>query len=288
MKIALGSAQFGMQYGINNSSGRVGQEDLFKILRIASENNITTIDTAINYGESESSLGEIGVDSFNVVSKLPPLIDGELDIENWVFAEVQDSIARLRKSQLGGLLLHNPADLLSNKGDQLYEALRNIKLSGLVEKIGISIYSPSELDEIHKKYDLDIVQAPYNLIDRKIETSGWLQRLFEAGIEVHARSVFLQGLLLISTKDKIPCHFKPWKSLLETWWNWLEEGQFDPVKACLSFVLSKQEVNKVIVGVDSSSQLKGILSLLKDPDYSSWPDLSSEEEMLINPSNWKQ
>lgn len=287
MKIALGSAQFGMHYGINNSSGKVGHQDLSKILKLASENNITTIDTAINYGGSESSLGEIGVGSFDVVSKLPPLTKREFDIQNWALNEVKGSISRLQKPHLYGLLLHNPADLLSKQGDQLYEALQSVKHLGLVKKIGISIYSSSELDVIHNKYEFDIVQAPYNLIDRKIETSGWLQRLFEDGIEVHARSVFLQGLLLFGSKDKIPSHFKPWKPLLVKWWKWLEEGKFDPVKACLSFVLSKQQINRVIVGVDSSSQLKGILSLLKDTNYSSWPDLSSEEEMLINPSKWQ-
>ncbi len=286
MKLALGTAQFGMSYGVTNVTGKVGFSEVTKILTEAAKKDVDCIDTAINYGGSESCLGEAGVDDFNVITKLPRLPDNEMNISEWVRTELDGSIKRLNRCSIYALILHHPSDLLGKYGEILYRALQHAKNVGLVEKVGISIYSPSELDMIASKFRLDLVQAPFNLIDRRLETSGWLRRLSEMGVEVHTRSVFLQGLLLVDV-ESLPEYFSPWRPVFTKWREWVEQSAFDPLQACLLFAQSKPQIQRVIVGVDSRDQFMDILSASTSVQCRDWPDVACNDEMLINPSNWK-
>src|SRR5581483_2256099 len=107
-------------------------------------------------------------------------------------------LLRLDVKTLYGLLLHRPQQLLGAEGPTLYQALQGLKKGGQVQKIGVSVYAPSELELLNLRYRFDLVQAPFNLVDRRLHTTGWLQRLKEDGVEIHTRSAFLQGLLLMS------------------------------------------------------------------------------------------
>ena len=198
-KLALGTVQFGLNYGVINTNGKVQEAEVKEMLDLAQKNNINTIDTAIGYGDSEKILGNNKIESFNVITKIPPL-QTNLNIHDWVTNQIQASLIRLKKKHLHAILFHNPNDLLTSSGNKLYEAVSNQKKNGLVKKIGISIYSPYQLEEISKNFDYDIVQSPLNLIDRRLEESGWLSKLHKKNIEVHIRSVFLQGLLLLDRK----------------------------------------------------------------------------------------
>ena len=156
-RIALGTVQFGLNYGISNYSGKVLHSDVCEILIEAKNQGINTIDTAIIYGESETVLGKSEVSNFKIVTKLPPIPLNVKDINAWATKNVYSSISKLRVSNLYGLLLHNSSDLIGDNGKKLYDILSNLKSEGLVEKIGISIYSPEELDDIEKKnFKLDI------------------------------------------------------------------------------------------------------------------------------------
>lgn len=286
MKLALGTVQFGLDYGIANQRGQVCQDEARLILSHAKAHGISTLDTAINYGNSEQRLGEIGVAGWQVISKLPALPDHCQDVEAWVRSEVQASLERLRIPSLRGLLLHRPEQLLGKQGEKIHRALLALKQQGLVEKIGVSIYDPVELDSLTQYCHIELVQAPFNIFDRRLITSGWLDRLTKMNIELHTRSVFLQGLLLMPN-TKRPDKFNRWQPLWQRWEQWLAETGLTPLQACLRDALAQTGIARVIVGVDSLAQIKEIL-LAAEGQAPELPEaLQSNDIDLINPAHWK-
>lgn len=288
MKLALGTAQFGLSYGVANQNGQVDLEAGRKIIRMAAARGIDTIDTAIAYGESEQRLGEIGVGDFKIITKLPAIPAECVDISAWVSQNLTASLKRMNLSKLDGVLLHQPSQLLERRGQEIYDALTQVKSAGLVNKIGVSIYSPLELNSIIQTFDIDIVQAPLNLIDRRLVTSGWLRQLHERCIEVHIRSVFLQGLLLMK-RGEIPVKFERWSTTWNTWHSSLAQNNLSALTACLQYPLSLPEVYRVIVGVDNAAQLLELVDShqINVPQHD-WKSIACDDEELINPSKWNQ
>jgi aryl-alcohol dehydrogenase-like predicted oxidoreductase len=283
----LGTVQIGLPYGIANTQGQVKPEEASAMLQLAKEHDIDTLDTAIAYGESESILGKIGLRDFKLVTKIPSIPDDGRDLIEWIQNQVSASLKRLGINSLYGLLLHRPNQLLGPNGPKIYRTLQKLKESRQVQKIGISIYAPAELDTLVSRYQLDIIQAPFNLVDRRLHTSGWLQRLKRNEIEIHTRSVFLQGLLLMS-RSQIPFAFERWTALWNRWHDWLEEGHATAVQACLAYPLSFSEVDRVVVGADCLNQLKQIIEAQSYRLNGKLIDLQCEAEELINPSLWNQ
>jgi len=286
-KLALGTVQFGLDYGVANQSGRVTEEEGQKILAEARRAGVDTLDTAIAYGDSEATLGKIGVGNWRIVSKLPKMPEDTRDVEGWVEAQIAGSLSRLGVGQLDGLLLHYPAQVLEGEGCRLSAALQRAKDNGLVKKIGASIYSPDELPTLLDAFDMGLVQMPLNILDRRIIDSGWLARMSLAGVEVHVRSVFLQGLLLL-TESQRPKNFSRWHSLWKAWDSWLEKNNLSALEASLSFVLHQEMVSKIVIGVDGVSQIRQILSL-PERQLSELPNFSGlYDEQLINPTSWSR
>lgn len=286
-RLALGTVQFGLEYGIANESGRVNLDEAGRILAEAADSGIGLLDTAIGYGDSERVLGQIGVADWKIVSKLPALPDECPDVASWVEAQVAGSLARLGVGGLYAVLLHRPEQLFDARGEQLLEALERLKAHGRTEKIGISIYAPDELDRLFDGMRFDLVQAPLNILDRRLVDSAWAQRLKRLGVELHARSVFLQGLLLMPASRR-PAKFGRWQRLWSEWDHWLDETGLTPLQACLRYALSIGEVDKVVVGVDGAAQLREILaaatgSLTSLPN---WPQNIDID--LLNPSRWSR
>jgi hypothetical protein len=285
MKIALGTVQFGMHYGIGNQTGQVDQENTTNILNYAQSAGIDTIDTAICYGESEQFLGEANMKGWKIITKLPKVPSACPDISDWVNEQVKDSLSRLKVPNLSGLLLHCPDQLLNSKGKSLWYSLQELKKSGIVEKIGFSIYDPSELDSLWPIFKPDLVQSPYNILDRRLATSGWMKRLSEAGVEIHIRSVFLQGLLLMSEKKR-PNNFNRWSKVWKVWYEWLQDNNLTPLQGSLAFVQSDPRISRIIVGIDTLSQLEEIL-LAKSTWVTNFPEeLSILDRDLLEPSRW--
>jgi hypothetical protein len=284
-RLALGTVQFGLPYGIANQSGQVMRSVAKMMLQVAAANGIDTLDTAIAYGESEAYLGELGTQGFNLVTKLPAVPDDCNDVSRWVKEQVAASLFRLGVNAVYGLLLHRPQQLLESDGKTLYLALQELKKTGQVQKVGVSVYAPGELDRLSAQYRFDLVQAPFNLVDRRLHTSGWLQRLKDDGVEIHTRSAFLQGLLLMS-QDSIPDKFSPWADLWDKWHDWLSHHAVSAVHACLAFPLSFPEIERVVVGADGVSQLEQIIAAATSAAPVDLPDLHCEAENLINPAHW--
>ena len=285
MKLALGTAQFGLSYGIANLGGQVALKEAQAILNFACACGLDTLDTAVNYGDCQQRLGEIGVANWQVISKLPALPDLCDDVTKWVRDQVQKSLQLLETTTLRGLLLHRPEQLLGELGKELYNALLALKHDGLVEKIGVSIYDPAELEAITKNFKIDIVQAPFNVLDRRLITTGWMNKLAQMDIELHTRSVFLQGLLLMPSESR-PVKFNRWLSKWHQWDQWLADRGFTPLQACLSDALSHSGIARIIVGVDSLKQFKDIVLAAQGSISEPLGELSSTDIDLINPARW--
>jgi len=262
----------------------VSNEQAAAILRRARAAGLDTLDTAMSYGTSEQTLGALGADEWRVVTKLPALPDGRTDVEAWAREATLDSLCRLNLNRVYGLLLHRPRDLLSAHGADLYAAMKQLKADGLVDRIGISIYAPSDLDELAGRYSFDIVQAPVSILDRRLQVSGWMRRLRDRGVEIHARSVFLQGLMLMAAEHRPP-RFAQWQPLWAEWDAWLRHEGLSALEACLRFVIGLPDVDRIVVGVDSLQQLDEILAVV--PRGIDVPaSLSSSDLDLIDPSRW--
>lgn len=288
MKLALGGAQFGLAYGVSNESGKVSRQAAREIVGLARVAGVDTIDTAIAYGDSEACLGEIGVDDFKVVTKLPPMPHNIVDVAAWVFDEIKGSLDRLGVARVHGVLLHRADQLLGKHGQALATALQNARYDGVVANIGVSIYDPEQLAAIMSVCKLDIVQAPLNLLDRRLVTSGWMKRLHDAGVELHTRSAFLQGLLLMD-RAAMPPRFGRWHSLWDTWEGWLDANSLSATRACLQYPLSFPQVDRVIVGVSSSDEFQMLLDdSVVAANSVELPDLACTDPDLLNPSNWNQ
>lgn len=285
MKLALGTVQFGLEYGIANKQGRVSRHEAKDILVHARSSGMDTLDTAIGYGDSEQRLGEIGIGDWRVISKLPAVPQDCCDIAQWVDAEVAGSLQRLGVERLYGLLLHRPQQLLEQGGDELYRALQQAKQAGLVQKIGVSIYDPAKLDALTSRFDLDLVQAPFNLLDRRLIESGWMERLAQRGMELHVRSVFLQGLLLMKPGER-PVKFDRWSALWQEYDAWLERTQLTPAQACLRYALSFPGIARVIVGVDSVAQLEEVLHSAEGILPPVPVGMHCTDTDLLNPGRW--
>ena len=217
-RLAVGTVQFGLNYGVVNQEGQVSVDSGRKILDYARISGLDTLDTAVKYGNSEERLGNIQVDGWKIISKLPGIPKDCSDVTDWVYKTVKNSLARIGVPKLYGLLLHYPNQLFDETGDQLYLALSQLVTEGLVDKIGISIYSPDELTIVLNKFQFDLVQAPFNPIDHRLITSGWLKYFEENNVELHVRSIFLQGLL-VTHPSELPRKFLRWKIFLERWYQ---------------------------------------------------------------------
>ncbi len=285
-RLAVGTVQFGLPYGVANQAGQVSQGAAEAILMRAFAAGVDTLDTAVAYGTSEACLGRAGVSSWRVITKLPALPADATDVEGWVRSEVHGSLQRLSIPRLDGLLLHKPADLLGPAGGSYQQALQLLKQEGVVRSVGISIYDPAELDSVCSCWQPDIVQAPFNVLDRRLLSSGWLARLVERGVRIHVRSVFLQGLLLLPSERR-PAWFDRWRPLLDRWIDWCREQQTSPLRAALAFAQAQPGIERLVVGLDSVAQLDEILAALAADTSPAPDDLYSDDLDLLEPSRWE-
>ena len=186
-KLVLGTVQFGLDYGINNQFGQVHQDEVGQILRWAKKSGINTFDTSSAYGSSESVLGRSLSENnlqFQIISKYPQSKENVAT----VFAS---SIEKLHQQKLYGYLVHHFEFYQSHP--QLWEEMKQLKAEGKVEKIGFSLYDINQLQYLlDNRVEFDILQFPYNLFDRQFDV--YLPQLKQSGVEIHTRSVFLQGL----------------------------------------------------------------------------------------------
>lgn len=275
-RLALGTVQFGLDYGITNAAGRVPEAEVAAILDLASEGGIDLLDTATAYGEAEAVLGRLAAPSFRIVTKIGGPPEG--------FAEAaRASAARLGRAP-HAVLLHNARALLGPDGEAVARALLALKERGLAGRIGLSVYSPEVLAAAVARLRPDLVQLPLNVLDRRFERSGWIARLREAGVEVHARSLFLQGALLApATPPRLAFAHGP----LSAFRRACAAAGLSPLAACLAAGLAAP-VDRLVLGVTSRAELAEALAVAASPATlpSAFAALATEDETLVDPSRW--
>ena len=286
-KIALGTAQFGMDYGISSQNLQVNSLEVSNILDFAISNYVDFLDTASTYGHSEEVLGNASVNSFNLITKTRHFANDSImqnDVANLI-GDFNNSLISLKCNNIYGLLIHNANDLLKPGSKKLFDEMIKFKKNGLVSKVGVSVYNSNQIHQIINRFEVDLIQVPINILDRRLIDNGTLKILFEKGIEVHARSIFLQGLLLMD-KGSIPTKFNKWTSLWDVWYQWLNDNKISALEASISFTTAIPEISKVLVGVNSVSQLKGILNC-RNIQLPVLPEnFCSNDLELLNPANW--
>jgi hypothetical protein len=200
-----------------------------------------------------------------------------------VHTQVDASLARLNCTSLDALLLHRPQDLVEQHGAELYAAISSLKIKKDIQRFGISIYVPDELDGIIGKFDIDVVQAPLNVFDRRI--LGVLDRLTALNIEVHVRSVFLQGVLIANPEDR-PQRFQPWSEHFAMFDKWVLSTGLSSMACCLGFALQQPGVAKLVIGTTSAESLTEIMNSIPNMHLEVPADLQSSSEQLIDPRVW--
>ena len=281
-KIIIGTAQFGMNYGVSNTIGVPDKKEIKSIIDYCLKNNINHLDTAAMYGNSETILGETGIEDFKVITKIP--VHKSCNHQS-IISSVKESCKKLKVNRLEGLLLHSYNS--SEKDDHFLSLLEEIKDTKLVKKIGVSIYNFEDMVKIHQKFKVDIFQIPLNILNRETFLDQFLSQVRSSGTEVHIRSIFLQGLLLMK-KNVRPSYFKKWEKLFNQWDLWLEKQRLTSLEVCLSFAFHSKNNDKVLIGIDSLKQLKETLTIIKNLRKINLPKtFISQDKNLINPANWK-
>ena len=278
-KLAIGTVQFGLDYGVTNNSGKVQIKEVRSILEFAKNNDINVLDTAARYGNSEEVLGSADVGDFQVITKTTPLKN---DV-NEVIDNFYKSLKNLNKDQVYGLLVHDVGDIDNEQFDLLYRKIIELKQQGLVSKIGFSTYTPEQVDFLLKNFDFDLIQVPFNVFDNRLIQGGQLKALNNKGIEIHARSVFLQGILL--DFNNIPCYFSTWKKEFNDYQEVVKDRGLSLIEYALNYALNVEEIDKVLVGVNSKEQLIDIVNAAQKQATTNAFTINNLD--LLNPSRWK-
>lgn len=289
MKIGLGTVQFGLNYGVTNPNGIVSHDEGVAILELAGAGGVRVLDTAAAYGDSESALGTLIPESactFEVVTKTVPLRadkigDHELQVFRDGFAR---SLNRLRTNSVSTLLVHYADDLLVPGGERLYGELLRLLEAGQVRKIGFSAYDSQQVEVILDRYKFSVVQLPVSVFDQRLIHSGTLEALGRMGVEVHARSVFLQGLLLQNAG--IPAKFARWSDLVSRYHAFLTRNDLTPLSAAIGFVARQAQVGIVLLGVTTRHELDQCLTAYREDIHLDFAEFSVEDFDLIDPRRW--
>ena len=282
-KLAIGTAQFGMEYGIANKDGQVQQDEITAILYLARRNRIGTLDTAKAYGTSEKAIGSYlknhEKSSWKIIIKIS-------DFKNSLSQQLKDSIKKL-SARPTALLAHS-AELYLNEAFQA--ELQSVKEKNSITNTGVSLYNEHEINQVlGSDFKPDIIQLPMNILDTRLYRRGILSQLVEEGIEVHTRSAFLQGLFYLPEfelknrfSDAIP-YLGKLKSIAEAAGLTLSE-------LSLLWLVSLEEVSKVVIGIDSAnhlnSHLKSLEKKVTPACFEKALSIHYENDNILNPSNW--
>lgn len=278
-KLILGTVQFGLDYGINNPTGKVSQDQIVEILKSCKQNSITKLDTSFAYGNSEQVIGAFADKSFDIITKLPHTNEKVADI-------FQRSLSQLKRDKVYAYLVHH-FDFFVEK-PSIWNDILQLKQAKLIEKTGFSLYEPKELEYIlNKEIEFDIIQVPYNIFDRSFDP--YFKDLQQRKIEIHIRSVFLQGLFFKSI-NTLPEKLKPLREYLQKLHSFCQENHISIEELALNFVIHNSDIDGVIIGVDHVDQLKRNIHSV----WNEWPEKMNnfvdsfyvKETELLKPKNW--
>lgn len=277
-RIIIGSANFTQEYGAD--SIKVKSNEIKKILNLAKKNNIYKIDTAEDYLKNKNLFKNINK-KLEITSKM-------ITNYKWISAEycqkkIESHFKNLNTKKIGTLLIHDPKILFTHNGFKVFKNLENLKDKKYFSKIGLSIYDTDQLSYLTTEFNIDIIQCPYNILNKKILSSGWFDRLKNLGLDIHVRSLFLQGLLVNKSIYKKK-YFKKWKKIFSRWFSALEDNNISPIDYCLSDIMNK-EFDGIVVGINSLDNFREILNFRKI-NIDKIHNLKINDLKLIDPRKW--
>jgi aryl-alcohol dehydrogenase-like predicted oxidoreductase len=273
---------------VANQAGEVALDQVADILECARSKGIHKLDTAPSYGTSEFKLGQCNIRDFQVTTKLSSLSEDETDIRGYIFRQIEASLTRLNVEHLHAVLFHNELDPIKKFGPTAINELQSLKRQGIIGSIGISTYFQPELGTILNEFDIDVIQAPFNVIDQRL--NEFLGSLCKKNIQIQIRSIFLQGLLLMESQDALRI-CPAWKARSSDWQNFLKMHNLTAYEASLFYVMSDKTVDDCVVGIDSVEQLDALLHAVggyKGGFHYDVSLLESSIKELINPYMWNK
>ncbi len=272
MELCLGTVQLGLKYGIASKNTPMEEESI-QILKYALNEGITTFDTALAYGNSQKIIAKAGFNrsDINIITKIGAPTQDSKD----VFAQTKECLAQLNTDYVDCLMFHNALCL---NDDSAIGALCDIKAKGLAKSVGVSVYSPAEYLQARENSAMDIIQIPYNILDTR------LNNLLTPNKELHARSAFLQGLLLM---DKVPTNLKEAQKYIDKIKEVCKKNGISKTAYLLNYVKANPNIKKLVFGVDSLAQLKEIIrDFNTSTDKSLFLEFENIKEELLNPAMW--
>jgi aryl-alcohol dehydrogenase-like predicted oxidoreductase len=282
-KIGLGTAQFGLNYGINNANGKITVEEAGRIVTLARLGGVDTIDTAAGYGDSERVLGGCGVKDFHVITKIEP----KAQTPDTIRESLRNSLAFLQIDRLHGVLVHDSAGFFGSPDN--WAQLCRLRDAGVVSKIGVSVYRPPELEALLRRgLAIDLVQVPYSVLDNRFKTL--FPKLRDAGIEVHVRSLFLQGVFFMCQRS-LPVHFAHLASRIERLKEISRQLCVPLSTVLLAIGVLDPAIDRVVIGVDSAAHLQQNLEAIGrcsvcTPALDELRELGLLDESILLPINW--
>jgi len=279
MKLGLGTVQFGMDYGVISKSKIISDSEIKKILNTANKFDIKYIDTAQDYGDSEKKIGKHEKSNFEIITKISKDVH-----PNDVINSIKESLKRLKVKKINGVLIHSFNHYVENS--EVYNNLIDLKNIGLIQKTGFSLYYPDELKYLlENNISFDFIQIPYNILDRRFEP--YFKDLKLLNVEIHIRSVFLQGLFFIDPL-KLSSHFINYTKHLINLRNIIKEKNISIESACLNYVYKNKNIDCVIVGVENNNQLlDNINAIDKNLNLKILDKFKINDEKILLPFNWK-
>jgi aryl-alcohol dehydrogenase-like predicted oxidoreductase len=251
-----------MPYGLSNPPYRVEGDEVGRILNAAWASGVDLIDTAAAYGDSEEVIGSRipSCARFAIVTKVVPLQVDKVEPEDVtrIIAKFRASLTSLRVDHVDALLVHDARDLLVSGGDLLFSALQTLRDKGTVGRLGVSVYDPEILDQVLARYPIEVVQLPLNVFDQRFAREGRLANLAQRGIDIHIRSIYLQGLLLRPVGE-IPQRFAAACEAVARFHNASKNAGLEPAAAALAFAARQPGVTRVVIGVDSLAMFEANL-----------------------------
>ena len=282
-KLILGTVQFGLNYGINNILDKPAENQVKEILDYAHSQGVGTLDTADAYGNASEVIGNYTANTTNEFDINTKFKEGDFSLEN----QLDDSLTKLSKDAVNVYFYHSFHDFINQP--KLKVQLLDLKEKGCIKKIGLSVYENEEFLKACDSDFIDVIQFPFNLLDNYSKRGELIKVAKNKGKELQVRSVFLQGLFFKSIID-LPNKLKPLKKYLEKLNEIAESEAVSMEQLALGYVLQHQEIDHVIIGVDSLIQLKNNINISKKGISKEATDSINEVNVkkveLLYPKNW--
>ncbi|MDD5529874.1 MAG: aldo/keto reductase [bacterium] len=294
-KIALGTAQLGMNYGISNKRGKIPPKEVFEILTKAIDFEIDVLDTAYVYGTSEDAIGKFLLENkanIKIITKLPSI--GDEYSKEKIYNFFRTSLNRLKQKNIFCYMVHDVADILNDKANFISKTFEDLKKEKLIEKIGVSVYDKKEIDFVLRNFEFDIIQLPFSIFDQRLLQDSTIKMLKEKGKEIYARSIFLQGVIFLE-KENIPNQIKDIAVHIKKLEQLGHKIKLSKEEIALLFVYSNSYIDRVVIGIDNIMQLERNMDILKKLEYfksitktTDFEEIRINNPILVNPGKWKE